>query len=340
MTQKFKFKRYPSIVNSYQDKAINQIEISGLTGDVVLWSVSEKIHGANLGAYSDGVDTQFASRSQFVNDSFYGLFNGLDNDITLNINAIASDIMGNNPDVEYIIIYGELFGGAYPHDDVERLNNVSKIQDRVFYQPDVGFSAFDIYCVAGNNSYFLGVADFYELCVKYDLFHSVELFNGSFNEVMEYSNEFESTLPDRVGLPDLESNVCEGVVMKPYNCAEYSSGERIILKSKNLKFTEKTNRKSILTIVELTPEQKNAIEIAETYINQNRLDAVLSKQGGKITQQLIGKFIGMLSQDAIEEMNNDSDALTALVKSDRRVITKHIQALSKKIVLANVEFVV
>lgn len=336
INQKFTFKKYNSITNSYREKTIQHIEMAGLAIPNVMWSLSEKIHGANLGAYSDGIDTQFASRNSFVSDSFYGLFNGLSEELTPTINLIAQTIIENYRDkfdIKFIIIYGELFGGQYPHKDIERLKGVSQVQDRVYYNPDVKFSAFDIYCECGEDSFYLNVDEANNLFRYYSLFHANELASGSLAEMLEYSNHFESTLPSLYGLPALPDNTCEGVVIKPIIAKNFNSGERVILKSKNIKFTERANRQPHTPAEPLTSEQIEAIEVATSYITENRLDAVLSKSGDSLIDKSIGKYMGLLVKDAIEELNGTSNVLSKLDKTLTKPINKHINGVARRIVL-------
>eukprot|EP00479_Gromia_sphaerica_P013976 TRINITY_DN8075_c0_g1_i1.p1 TRINITY_DN8075_c0_g1~~TRINITY_DN8075_c0_g1_i1.p1 ORF type:complete len:90 (-),score=10.04 TRINITY_DN8075_c0_g1_i1:42-311(-) len=49
-----------------------------------------------------------------------------------------------------IQMYGELFGGGYPHEDVEPVDGVELIQDEILYCPGLEFYAFDI--AVGKNS--------------------------------------------------------------------------------------------------------------------------------------------------------------------------------------------
>lgn len=340
---KFIYKRYPDIENSYQDKVLEYIELRGYAIDSEKWSVSEKIHGANVGAYCDGTDVKWASRSAFVGDSFYGLFNGLSESLEPKLKALTDAVRwvydsDDDIDIDYIIVYGELFGGHYPHQDVQKLQ-VSKIQDRVWYSPNVEFSAFDIFCVCGKNSFFMDSDAMYTLFNCSNIFYSKELFQGTLAECMARGNSFNSTIPTRLGLPELPVNTCEGLVIKPVKARTFPSGSRVILKSKNIKFTEKAERVK-KERKPMTPEQLEAVEISECYITDNRLDNVLSKGDGIITQQLIGKYIGLLVKDAIEDLNKESDCLTALEKADRKPVTKNLQDLAKKLVLSKVEYVV
>lgn len=50
-----------------------------------------------------------------------------------------------NVELTIVKVYGELFGGCYPHKDVTpSKNKVKRIQKGVWYSPYVRFYAFDI----------------------------------------------------------------------------------------------------------------------------------------------------------------------------------------------------
>ena len=52
--------------------------------------------------------------------------------------------LNQNGEKESVVLFGELFGGMYPHPDVEKDNRVHRVQSGVFYSPHIEFYAFDI----------------------------------------------------------------------------------------------------------------------------------------------------------------------------------------------------
>ena len=54
-----------------------------------------------------------------------------------------------------IIVYGELFGGRYPHSDVELPAGIKPVQRGIYYCPDIEWKAFDIF--DGEESFLNGI---------------------------------------------------------------------------------------------------------------------------------------------------------------------------------------
>ncbi len=98
------------------------------------------------------------------------------------------------------------------HESVEKVKNASKVQKGVAYCPDNRFYAFDIQV---NCERFLDVGDCNKLFEGTNMLYAKTLFEGSLEECLAHSNEFDSTIPSQMGLPTLSPNICEGVIIKP-----------------------------------------------------------------------------------------------------------------------------
>ena len=67
-----KFRRYPKIENTYNQKQIDYLYAQGL--NIGAWIVQEKVHGTNLSFWTDGKNTLVAKRSGFLDpqlEKFY-----------------------------------------------------------------------------------------------------------------------------------------------------------------------------------------------------------------------------------------------------------------------------
>lgn len=64
------FTKFSSLENTYNKKLIDKIVYEGL--DSGTWMVTSKIHGANFSFWYNGSDFQVASRTQFVDGTFFG----------------------------------------------------------------------------------------------------------------------------------------------------------------------------------------------------------------------------------------------------------------------------
>ncbi len=290
-----KFQRYGSIENITRQKSLDYIVMQGLSGGEFV--VQEKCHGSNFSIwYKDG-EIKFAKRSQFIGegDNFYG-YEALKGELTDAIIAIVKDL-----NAKEVVIYGELFGGSYPHPDVERNNKAVSVQKGVYYSPNNEFYAFDLVV---NGEY--QCVDHCDVQFTNNMMvHATTLFRGTLTECLEFENEYETTVPSQFGLPSIESNICEGNVIKPVRPLFLANGSRVILKNKNSKFTEKEHKPKTLKD---TPEQLRAkypdsfeaLEYFNQYVTENRLRNVISKEG-EITQKGFGKLVGLFCKDVREE---------------------------------------
>merc|ERR1719375_989102 len=104
--------------------------------------------------------------------------------------------------IRAVHIYGELFGGRYPHPQV-RPEPWQPVQCGVWYAPGLHFQAFDVAVdVAGVRS-FLDFSVAREACEACGLPFAIPLHQGSLSECLEYPIEFETTIPSRLGLPSI-----------------------------------------------------------------------------------------------------------------------------------------
>jgi len=224
-----KFIKYPSINSRSNRNFCNAISLLNMTL-LPCWCVSEKVHGANFGIYCDGKEIKFAKRSAFVGneENFYCAQSVVDR-LTDNIWKLYNSFFIGKE----LILYGELFGGNYPHPDVVK-KNISTIQKDVFYCPDVDFYGFDIKV----NGEFLDVAIYESLYEEYGFFYAKTFFRGTLEECLEIKPEFQTKIPEKYGLPEIKDNICEGIVIKPGQPTFLPNKDRIIIKVKNEKFLQ------------------------------------------------------------------------------------------------------
>ena len=98
--------------------------------------------------------------------------------------------------VKSISIFGELFGGAYPHPDVQRVGRLTVIQKGVFYTPKHEFYGFDIYVFTENGGSYLSVDETNALFKSEGFFYAKSLFSGTLDECLKHSNQFQSKIPE------------------------------------------------------------------------------------------------------------------------------------------------
>ncbi len=333
-----KFERYNDIENSYRQKMIEKIALEGQGKG--LWCVKEKIHGANFSFHmdKDGPITRIkaASRNHFLKeDENFHNYRRILKERSISLINLYSDIENSYDNIDSFIIYGELFGGHYPHKDIERIKNVSKIQNKVWYTPNTEFLMFDIKV----NGEYLSDEKLNYLSHVHSLYYLKSLFVGTMNECLVYSNEFQTTIPGMFGLPEIENNICEGVVLKPVEPKFILDGKRVILKNKNQKFAE--NKAVAKTAPDPLPEHiQNVVMEMSKYCTEQRLDNVLSKLG-EVSMKDFGNIMKLMNLDVLADFTKDfEDQFNALEKSEKKQVTKQIgkfnAPLIKKYMMENI----
>lgn len=320
------FKRYNSIENSYRDKFIYQIQEQGLSDGE--WVVTEKIHGANFSVHYDGETVRFAKRSGFIGDdeNFMGC-----QTIKDYLNNLIKAVYQHFDDDSTLSIYGEICGGYYN----DRSNNpyCVRVQKEVKYHPDNRFLVFDIQV----NGCFVDQDLFDELYNHYGFMRVPELFRGSFTECLNHSNQFQTQVPALFGLPEIEDNICEGIVIKPVTPKYLEDGTRVILKSKNEKFSEKRSEKEekIGQTNILSPAAEEEYQNIKTYITENRLKNVLSKIG-TLTHKDFGKLLGEFVQDVLGDYYKDlTEAPVFIEKAEQKLVNKLINRTAANLIRPN-----
>jgi Rnl2 family RNA ligase len=294
--------------------------------------VEEKIHGANFSIWSDEVKTLPAKRSGFVqgDDNFFNCHQVVKQYYS-QIRAMFTKLQQER-DASVVTLCGELYGGLYPHKDVPHVQNATKVQKGVYYCPQNDFYGFDI-MVDGQ---YLSVDETNALYDEFGIPRADTLFRGSLEECLKYPNEFQSKLAEKFGLPPIDNNICEGVVIKPVEPKFLFDGSRVILKNKNEKFTEVQKESKPKTVIpELSLEAQKALEVMSSYVTENRLKNVLSKLGS-ISKQDFGKVMGAMNQDITEDFLKDHEGLlNVLEKPERKRVTKQVYGQAAQLIRGN-----
>jgi Rnl2 family RNA ligase len=278
-----KFKKHTSTENSYREKYLAILREYGFAD--VPWVVSEKIDGANFSFITDGKIVAVATRNDLTNGDFYH-----SQDV---INRYTEKVLYlkqiHFADAKQIQIYGELFGPG--------------IQRKVFYGNEKDYMAFEIQAdgVVVNADIAAGLLTLVGIPTppSFGVFESLDA-------ALELPNIFVSRVYDELYPGDsacqyeLGENDAEGLVMKPVVPLYLPNGSRVIIKNKHPKFKEKKKKKK-------TPAEPNPwVDIADQYVTQNRLDAVVSKLG-ELKPSDFGKVIRLMSEDVIADMVKDED---------------------------------
>jgi len=278
------FQSYPKIPESWDNLKLTEQDYRLLKKTE--WVVTEKIHGANFCILTNSEESHFAKRKEILpeEENFFG-YHRLREHLTEKAEQVYPEICQAYPDTIAVAIYGELFGGAYPHPEVALVADVQAIQTGVYYSPQIHFWVFDLLRITNTSTYYLGFDELTHYCSQVQLPFVPALFRGSYQEAQNYPIKFASTIADQLGLPSLENNWAEGVVLKPAESVllETSKGWlRPVIKKKIELFSEDSRYHQAEKWAGEAGSSSLLGEVlvaAHQLVNENRLQAVLSKIG-------------------------------------------------------------
>lgn len=339
MENELKFNKYSSIENTYQTLYLNKVR--QIVPKDAIWDVTEKVHGANCCIITNGNDTKFAKRSGIIKEgeNFFNYEKVLEEFRPKIINAfnyIKKKYETNETIINLIQFYGELFGGAYPHPDVPRNSQFNSVQKGLYYAPYQSFYGFDIAIVYKSpdkeGRFWLNPDEMADVFEKNDIFYSKSLFRGTLDECLKFNNAFQSNIPTWLGLPPIEDNICEGVVFKPMVPYFFNNGDRILLKNKNERFSEKKKEKVHKVIPDLPEDVKKAISTVSEYINDNRLNNVISHEGEFDMPKDFGRLIKLFTMDILNDFIKEYKEWNSLEKVNQKLVTKEVNSLAVKVI--------
>ena len=328
------FKKYGSINNLSTKNFLDNARSCFPTITKKDFVVLEKAHGAHFSFQTNGETAACGKRNSILTDE--DKFHNHSETLAKNLSKILDVfrlVDEKFKDVKTVQIDGELIGGSYPHADVKQLD-VSRIQKGIYYCPDHKFYAYDIkYCDKNDKWQYIN----YDICMdiffELKFFYAVPLKRGAFKDVIGFDPTFQTTLPDKFGLPPIKGNIAEGVVLKPVEPLYLPTGSRVIFKNKTTKFSEtkiKTTRTFVLK--DLPPQVQEVQDGMFPMITLNRLYNVISKIG-EVTEKDMGKLIGLLSRDVLEEYKKVYGDKLEDLKKDRKMVTKALAKQCKMVVL-------
>ncbi|WP_394665445.1 RNA ligase family protein [uncultured Chryseobacterium sp.] len=337
------FSGYEKMPNNLKKLGLSESDFSKM--EKLKWVVTEKVHGANFSfAYENG-SLKFAKRKEYLNwtDDFFGfqlVVNKLENNILRLFEKLSSDIAA-----EKYIIYGELFGGKYPHPEVSPLKDIHAIQTGVYYTPDIEFCAFDIAIETdgSDSKYYLDYESSVAYFDEFKIFYAKPLLIGKFNEAMNFNIRINSAVPKEFNLPELNDNLIEGVVIKPFNQLDNNDFQRPIIKLKNPEFDEEEKFHEaekwsfIPNVSSKTEELYFIVDELRNYVTQNRLKSAVSKIGtlDLNNHSRVSEIKKEFLEDVITDFNENNDnLLNDLSPEDKTWIAERINAEINKMITA------
>lgn len=330
------FKKYSSIENHFNREFMEHV-MAEMPQDLQ-YVVQEKVHGTNTSFLCDGSEVRFAKRTSVLDEKekFYDyqqLLETYKGKVISLFNRIKDVYSG----VTTISVFGEMFGGLYPHNDVKINRKLTLIQKGVCYTPDHEFYGFDIHVSDGENGWYLPVAEVNRLFETEGFFYAKTLFQGTLDECLKYPNAFQSKISEWLGLPTIEDNICEGIVIRPVTPMYLRSGSRVIIKSKNERFAEKKSVKKRNKLfsepVPYSDELKSLVTEVDVYVTENRLVNVVSHIGEVHVPKDFGKIMGLFSKDVLEDfLKEHGGEYAALDKSEQKQLNKQLNKLATALV--------
>ena len=297
------FKKYVSIENDYNTKILNYLLEKYPEAKKTSWVIQEKIHGSNFSIYftnnNGEIDIKYGRRTDMLSDdeNFYNYQSIKELDEIKDLIHKTSMYM-KNESINSIIIYGELCG--------------ANVQKEIYYYDDVHLLVFDM--IVDNQ--WLTFKDLSSLIRdKFQLYQLLVPVIGiaiGIEDALKVDTIFDSKVSSR------KNNLCEGIVIKPWNKIFIYNNNPIYIKKKNKEFLEKkSNRdKEVRVFDNRITEYKEAFK---DYINENRLNSVFSKYGIIEDRKNIGKYVKLIYDDCLEDFLKDYD-LSGISDKDKKYI--------------------
>lgn len=234
------------------------------------------------------------------------------------------------PNVRSVKVYGELFGGEYPHRSVQRFKDCEAIRKKVYYAPNYGFYAFDI-GVEGDVEYprFLSLAVGNRIFESIGFFHARTLFQGRLEECLRYPNCFPTHLPDWLSLPPIRNNWCEGTIIRPILPLYTSDGEYVLLKNINSHRLSSAN--SISPSSHISLECADMLSEIRSLFSPSLISRVLTETSGTDSPQEVHRVAGRLRREVLDQfLQLNLNRFDALPARERHHITRKLCHLSDR----------
>ena len=305
------FKKWSSIENYYQKPIFEKWLRMYPELNTEVFEVTEKIHGANFSLIAEpNKKVVFAKRPSILNNdkNFYDY-----EDTFLKPGYVELveflEILAEETGNIYQL-YGELFG--------------AKIQKGVFYGNEIQFRW---YALRENGTVLTPKET--EKIMKLFMYLKVPVI-GQFSacgDFLNFLDKFDTKFQSKLTPENYESdNICEGVVIAPYEKQYYNQKSLLLIKKKNEEFKDKANKPKRVRVEKKLPEKvSNLVNEALLYINENRTNDLFSKIGRLESMRDAGKFAKEYFNDMFADFEKDNyTEWNNLEKADQKIIKKQI----------------
>lgn len=241
------------------------------------WVALEKIHGAQLVVAVQGEEVRFGKRKAWLpeGEPFFG-WQLLRAQIGAAAQGIAHAVRATG---DCVYLYGELFGGHYPHPDVPAVPGLSPVQTGIWYAADLRWAPFDILVAQSDEDegVLLSHHEVEALAREAGLLTPPVILRGTRSEVSAVPTRAQTRVPTLLGLPPIDNNVAEGVVIKSDQRAPPS--QRVSFKRKIEEFDEARFDESEAWDSQKQLSLDELVSWAERLVNPARIASALSKLG-------------------------------------------------------------
>ena len=239
------------------------------------WVALEKLHGAQMLVAVAGDLLRFGKRKAWLrhDDPFFG-WQLLRAPLTVAAHAAQASLATHT-----VVLYGELYGGAYPHPEVAPVPGLTPVQTGIWYAPDLRYAVFDVLVASGeaDEGEFLAHREVAALARELGLDSPPVLHSGPRSACLMVPLRQPTRVPAALGLPELAGNLTEGVVLKPDARAPPST--RIVYKQKIAEFDERRFGESEAWDAQQRLDLGALLAHARRMVNPPRIASAASKWG-------------------------------------------------------------
>jgi Rnl2 family RNA ligase len=244
------------------------------------WVATEKIHGAQLVVGASADDLRIGKRKAWLepDEPFFGW--QMLRPALHSLARSAHRALGASGEVW---LYGELFGGHYPHPAVTPVAGLVPVQTGIWYAPDLQFAVFDVvHTAASEEPSFLDHDRVQELALGAGFRTAPVLARGRFADLDRLPVRFTTRVPEMLGLPAIKPNDAEGYVLKPAAGGPVSA--RAAAKRKIAEFDEKKFDESHALNEKTHLSRDDLFALASHFINTPRIASARSKVGTDVNR--------------------------------------------------------